>query len=117
MPIGVGGVLYPPTFFDSVEFGSTLTARNPFFNPIAFSQRSSAVGHSSLIFSKSNSTLSKNGFRAVKVDPNSKEWFTIVSSQKQALMKTNVGQNMNDVSISNLQKFYKIKLYQDDEVQ
>ena len=48
--------------------------------------------------------------KAVKVYPNSKEWFTIVSSQKQALMKTNVGSSMNDISIFNLQRYYKIKI-------
>ena len=51
-----------------------------------------------------------NGYKAVKVYPNSKEWFTIVSSQKQALMKTNVGSSMNDISIFNLQRYYKIKI-------
>lgn len=101
VPIGVGGVLYPPTFFNNVEFDFDKIKE---LCPTADDLWLKAIGL-------------KNGFRAVKVDPNSKEWFTIVSSQKQALMKTNVGQNMNDVSISNLQKFYKIKLYQDDEIQ
>lgn len=101
VPIGVGGVLYPPTFFDNVEFDFEKIKE---LCPTADDLWLKAIGL-------------KNGFRAVKVYPNSKEWFTIVSSQKQALMKNNVGQNVNDVSISNLQKFYKIKLYQDDEIQ
>ena len=94
VPIGVGGVLYPPTFFDDVEFDFEKIKD---LCPKADDLWLKAIGL-------------KNGFRAVKVDPNSKEWFTIISSQKQALMKTNVGQNMNDISIENLEKYYQLKL-------
>ena len=94
VPIGVGGVLYPPTFFDDVEFDFEKIKE---LCPTADDLWLKAIGL-------------KNGFRAVKVDPNSKEWFTIISSQKQALMKTNVGQNMNDISIENLEKYYQLKL-------
>ena len=52
----------------------------------------------------------QNGIDAVKVFPNSKEWFTIRSSQKKSLMKVNVGKNLNDVSIKNLVEYYKIKI-------
>lgn len=94
VPIGVGGVLYPPTFFDDVEFDFEKIKE---LCPTADDLWLKAIGL-------------KNGFRAVKVDPNSKEWFTIISSQKQALMKTNVGQNMNDISIENLEKYCQLKL-------
>lgn len=94
VPIGVGGVLYPPTFFDNVSFDFTKIKE---LCPTADDLWLKALG---II----------NGYKVVKVYPNSKEWFTIVSSQKQALMKTNVENNMNDISICNLQNYYKIKL-------
>ena len=94
VPIGVGGVLYPPTYFNNVDFDFEKIKE---MCPTADDLWLKAIGL-------------KNGFKAVKVTPNSKEWFTIVSSQKQALMKTNVDHNMNDVSIENLQKYYKLEL-------
>lgn len=93
VPIGVGGVLYPPTYFNNVEFNFEKIKE---LCPTTDDLWLKAIGI-------------KNEFKAVKVDLNSKEWFTIISSQKQALMNTNVGKNINDISISNLQKYYKIK--------
>lgn len=94
VPIGVGGVLYPPKYFDNVDFDYE---KNKELCPTADDLWLKALGI-------------VNGYKAVKVYPNSKEWFTIVSSQKQALMKTNVGSSMNDISIFNLQRYYKIKI-------
>ena len=94
VPIGVGGVLYPPKYFDNVDFDYEKIKE---LCPTADDLWLKALGI-------------VNGYKAVKVYPNSKEWFTIVSSQKQALMKTNVGSSMNDISIFNLQRYYKIKI-------
>lgn len=94
VPIGVGGVLYPPHYFDNVDFN--------------FEKIKELCPTADDLWLKALGII--NGYKAVKVYPNSKEWFTIVSSQKQALMKTNVGNSMNDISICNLQSYYKIKL-------
>ena len=94
IPIGVGGVLYPPDYFENVDF-DVETIRK--LCPTADDLWLKVIGI-------------KNRYKAVKVDANSKEWFTIVSSQKKALMKTNVGMNMNDVSMKNLKEYYKIEL-------
>ena len=94
VPIGVGGVLYPPKYFNNVDFDYEKIKE---LCPTADDLWLKALGI-------------VNGYKAVKVYPNSKEWFTIVSSQKQALMKTNVGNSMNDISIFNLQRYYKIKI-------
>lgn len=94
VPIGVGGVLYPPTFFENVGFNFTEIKE---LCPTADDLWLKVLG---II----------NGYKAVKVYSNSKEWFTIASSQAQTLMRTNVGDNMNDISICNLQNYYKIKL-------
>lgn len=94
VPIGVGGVLYPPTFFDNVDFD--------------FEKIKELCPTADDLWLKTLGIL--NGFKAVKVYPNSKEWFTIASSQKQALVRTNVGNGINDISIRNLQEFYKFSL-------
>lgn len=94
VPIGVGGVLYPPKYFDNVDFDFEKIKE---LCPTADDLWLKALGI-------------VNGYKAIKVYPNSKEWFTIISSQKQALMKINVGNNLNDISINNLQNFYNIKL-------
>lgn len=94
VPIGVGGVLYPPKYFDNVDFDYEKIKE---LCPTADDLWLKALGI-------------VNGYKAVKVYSNSKEWFTIVSSQKQALMKINVGNSMNDISICNLQRYYKIKI-------
>lgn len=94
VPIGVGGVLYPPNYFDNVEFD--------------FEKIQSMCPTADDLWLKALGIINK--YKAVKVNLNSKEWFTIISSQKQALMKTNVGMSMNDVSICKLQEIYKIRL-------
>lgn len=96
VPIGVGGVLYPPGFFDTVEFDTDIIRE---LCPTADDLWLKVLGI-------------KNGYKAVKVDMNSKEWFTIVSSQKKTLMKANVGMNLNDSSMKNLQEYYKFQLQQ-----
>ena len=94
VPIGVGGVLYPPGYFDKVVFDYDLIKE---LCPTADDLWLKIIGL-------------QNGIDAVKVFPNSKEWFTIRSSQKKSLMKVNVGKNLNDVSIKNLVEYYKIKI-------
>lgn len=94
VPIGVGGVLYPPRYFANVSFDYKLIKK---LCPTADDLWLKAIGL-------------HNGYEAVKVYPNSKEWFTIKSSQKESLMKTNVGENKNDVSIRNLETYFDLKL-------
>lgn len=53
----------------------------------------------------------KNGFRAVKVDKNSKEWFTLKNTQDVALMHINTeGKMLNDVAINNLVNYYNLSV-------
>ena len=93
VPIGVGGVLYPPHYFDAVEFDFSLIRE---MCPTADDLWLKAIGL-------------KNGYEAVKVYPNSKEWFTIKSSQRESLMQSNVGKNLNDVSMKNLEAYFGFK--------
>ena len=93
VPIGVGGVLYPPHYFDAVEFDFSLIRE---MCPTADDLWLKAIGL-------------KNGYEAVKVYPNSKEWFTIKSSQRESVMQSNVGKNLNDVSMKNLEAYFGFK--------
>lgn len=94
VPIGVGGVLYPPHYFDEVEFDFSLIRE---MCPTADDLWLKAIGL-------------KNGYETVKVYPNSKEWFTIKSSQRESLMQSNVGKNLNDISMKNLEAYFEFKV-------
>ena len=95
IPIGVGGILYPPYFFENVDFD--------------YRKISELCPTSDDLWLKALAIL--NGYKAVKVFQNSKEWFTITSSQKVSLNDTNVRNSANDEAISKLQRYYKINLY------
>lgn len=93
IPIGVGGVLYPPGYFTNVDFNIEVI-RN--LCPTTDDLWLKAMGF-------------LNGYKAVKVNPYSKEWFTIKNSQKSSLMQTNIGLNQNDLAIRKLSEYYGIK--------
>ncbi len=90
VPIGVGGVLYPPRYFENIDFNFNIIKE---ICPTTDDLWLKVVG------------LTK-GYKAVKVDENSKEWYTLKSSQKDSLMKSNVGESINDTSLKNLFKYY-----------
>ena len=94
VPIGVGGVLYPAGYFRNVKFDYQIIQK---LCPTADDLWLKAIGL-------------KNGYDAVKVIPDSKEWFTILTTQTNSLMSSNVGEKMNDVSMKNLIEYYKIEL-------
>lgn len=92
--IGVGGILYPKNFFENVEFNYEIINR---LCPSADDLWLKAL------------ELIKD-VEVVKVNVNSKEWFTIINSQRTKLMNTNIGDNKNDFAFNNLIDFYKISL-------
>lgn len=97
VPIGVGGVLYPPGYFSNVEFDYAIISK---LCPTADDLWLKTIGL-------------HNQYTAVKVSPNSKEWFTILSTQRNSLMSTNVGENVNDTSMENLVNYYQIRFGED----
>lgn len=92
IPIGVGGVLYPPKYFEKVEFDFDLIKR---LCPTTDDLWLKVIGM-------------KNGYKVVKVKCNSKEWFTIKSSQRHSLMHENIGMNTNDKSMNKLINHYHL---------
>lgn len=95
VPIGVGGVLYPPGYFVNVDFNFDVISK---LCPSADDLWLKAIGI-------------KNGYKAVKVDKNSKEWFTLKKTQGVALMHINTeGKALNDVAINNLIHYYKLSV-------
>lgn len=101
IPIGVGGVLYPVGFFKDVEFKREVIRE---LCPTTDDLWLKILGV-------------KNGYKVVKVDADSKEWFTLLKSQNNALTSTNVGEKVNDISIQRLVAYYKIdyKVMKDGE--
>ena len=99
VPIGVGGVLYPPNFFKDVSFDYNVIKK---LCPTTDDLWLKCIG---LL----------NNKKVVKVNINSKEWFTVKSTQKVALVNENVDgstQNKNDDAIKNLIEYYNIDLTQ-----
>lgn len=95
VPIGVGGVLYPPGYFLNVDFDFDVISR---LCPSADDLWLKAIGV-------------KNGYKAVKVEENSKEWFTLKKTQDVALMHINTeGKVLNDVAINNLIDYYDLSI-------
>lgn len=95
VPTGVGGVLYPPHYFDGVAF-DIHTIRK--ICPTADDLWLKIIGM-------------QKGIPVVKVHPNTKEWFTIAGSQKEALFLVNTkGQNLNDSAMKDLVDFYNINV-------
>ena len=92
IPVGVGGVLYPKYYFKDVCFDKEIIKK---ICPTVDDLWLKILGF-------------KKNIEVVKVNENSKEWFTIRSSQKTSLMSTNVGENCNDVELALLIGHYKI---------
>ncbi len=86
VPVGVGGILYPKGFFDDDSLDYDVIHS---ICPTTDDLWLKCVGI-------------KNGYSVVKVDKNSKEWFTIKNTQSEALLKSNVLRNQNDESIKKL---------------
>ena len=91
IPIGVGGVLYPARYFANVDF--TIE------NILSMCPTSDDIWLKSIALKKE--------IPAVKVYRNSKEWFTVKSSQRTSLMSVNTvsrqnGLTENDHAIKNL---------------
>ena len=93
MPVGVGGVLYPPNYFrdirmDWLEIKEIAPTTDDIWLKI--------IGV-------------KKGIKVRKVCQFSKEWFTVLGSQKIRLMKENVElDNKNDAAIIKTMKYYNI---------
>lgn len=93
--IGVGGILYPTGFFKDVIFDYELINK--------------LCPYTDDLWLKSIAMVKK--FSVVKVDENSREWFTINKSQKTGLMKTNIGNNVNDTSFRKLIDYYHLQFH------
>lgn len=95
VPIGVGGILYPKNFFCDVDFNYNIIKK---YAPTTDDIWLKVISY-------------KKKFKVVKVDLNSKEWFTINKTQKVSLKNINVEtSNSNDIALRALLSFYKIDL-------
>lgn len=93
LPVGVGGVLYPPNYFDGVDFDWNLIKK---IAPTTDDLWLKVIGL-------------KKGIPAVKVDRYSKEFFTVLGTQKQRLVAENVEtDNKNDIAFTNLLEHYQV---------
>ncbi len=91
--IGVGGILYPSKFFENVEFD---------FNTIK-----EICLTTDDLWLKAISMV--KGYKVVKVNENSKEWFTIKQTQKIKLASENVdNNNKNDIAMKKLINYYNL---------
>lgn len=96
VPIGVGGVLYPIYYFDGIDADYEVIKQ---FAPTTDDIWLKVIGI-------------KKGISAVKVNKNSKEWFTVHGSQKSSLRSINVDEsNANDLALRNLITYYSIDLF------
>lgn len=95
MPTGVGGVLYPAGYFNNVKFDYDAIKK---LCPTADDLWLRIIGL-------------KNNYYVVKVDPNSKEWFTIRDTQNNTLFSVNTkGPNYNDLAMKRLIDYYEISI-------
>lgn len=93
IPIGVGGVLYPPQFFKKEGCNIGLIKE--------------ICPSTDDLWLKAMGVL--NGYSVVKVVPNSIEWFTLKGSQKTALAKTNAGSaSKNDEAWGKLDEMFSL---------
>lgn len=90
VPVGCGGVLYPPGCFYKDVFDKEKIKE---LCPLADD-----------LWLKAMATL--NGVKAVKTDPISIPYVSIISSQKSSLWKVNVDQKMNDKQMNNILRNY-----------
>ena len=91
MPIGVGGVLYPKRCFENVEWD---------YNAIhKCAPTTDDIWLKCLITSR--------GYKIIKVDADSVEWFTVLGTQKQRLAKMNVEMgNANDIALKKCMQYF-----------
>ena len=93
VPIGVGGILYPENFFDGIDIDINIIKK---LSPTSDDLWLKVIG------------LLKNK-KAIKVNENSIEWFTVKSSQKISLKNVNASNgNNNDIAFNNLINYYSI---------
>lgn len=93
LPVGVGGVLYPPKYFEGVCFDSDVIRK---LCPTADDLWLKVLG-------------AVKGIRTVKVRENTIEWFTVRDSQKVSLMSVNTREKMeNDIAMRNLMEYYRV---------
>ena len=92
---GVGGILYPPSFFSSETLDIDLIEK---LCPLTDDIWLKVI------------ELKKN-IKVLKVDYTCKQWFKINSSQKNALYKKNINNTINDKALNNLLKYYNITIH------
>lgn len=92
MATGVGGILYPPKFFNYEMLDIDL-----------IEQLCPSADDIWLKFMEL-----KNGYKVVKVNETCKKWFTLNSTQRNALYRKNRDKNINDKAINNLINYFKI---------
>lgn len=96
VPIGVGGVLYPRYYFNNID--------------IEYNTIKELAPTTDDIWLKIVGVLNRTP--VVKVNKNSKEWFTVHGSQKSSLRSINVDEsNANDLALRNLITYYSIDLF------
>lgn len=91
---GVGGILYPPNFFSSETLDINLIEKLcPLTDDIWLKVMEL-----------------KNGYKVIKVSPKCKQWFKISLTQKNALYKKNINNDINDEALENLLNYYNLNL-------
>lgn len=96
VPTGVGGVLYPPGYFVGVKIDAVVIRK---LFPTTDDLWLKAIG------------IRKN-IKVIKVDRDSKEWFTILNTQRSSLSSVNnMGACLNDISLRNLIDYYDLNTY------
>lgn len=93
VPTGVGGVLYPPNFFKGIEIDvPTIMSLCPTADDLWLK----AMGM-------------RKKIRVVKVDADTKEWFTILNTQRESLSSVNNrGERLNNSAMKNLVEYYDL---------
>ncbi len=94
MPVGVGGVLYPKDCFQNVKWNlEDIRKLAPTADDIWL-----------------KCLMINRGYKVVKVDIDSREFFSVLGTQKERLSRINVEQNnMNDVAMNNCIRYFGLE--------
>ena len=91
MPIGMGGVLYPPFFFDDSVLSKNFLTIAPFGDDIWL--KMSAV---------------RKGIKTTVIPSKISNWIGIPFSQRKALFKGNVGNSRNEEYLKNVSAYFRL---------
>lgn len=90
MPVGCGGVLYPPHILNETVFDKNLIKNLCLKTDDLWLKTMSLLNH----------------IKCVRVDQPKNKYMTILKTQKTGLYHSNVGQNINDINMEKICKFF-----------